>query len=516
MEGFLFNEVERQKRIFNNVPAGIEVYDKTGKLIDINVKGLDIFGVEDSSLVIGINILDNPNLPNKVLSNISTFLTLPEEDKKDFAEETFKDSFSFEYSFDRVFSIKYYKTQYNKETKYISSKIECYFNENGVFEDLIMIFLDETDRYQEQLELKKFKLMFDNISSFGKVGVMELNIDEDSFVANEQWFENFGVSKNVNIDLDEIYKNLSKEDRLWIKSNYKSVPFERIPLNTIIEKQFEVIVEGKSHWVKCVWLSFKNEYGDTVILGSSIDVTELVEATIRAKESDNLKTKFLENITHEIHTPLNAIVGFSQLLVQATNKEEREEYEKIITENNQTLVKLINNILDYSKMEAGISGIDNECFDLNALACDLFSVLKIKHEKRLTCELYTNKESIIISSDQKKLRDILTNLLNNAFKFTINGNVSLNLEDLGQEIRISVKDSGIGIGEEHKNKIFDRFYKTDDYIQGSGLGLSISQKLVKLIGGDLMINSELGKGSEFYFILPKRMEENNNNYEGKD
>lgn len=509
MGDFLFNEVERLKRILNNVPAGIEVYNREGKLIDINVKGLEIFGVEKLSLVLGISVLDNPNLPNKVLSDISTFLTLPEKDKKDFAHENFKDYFSFEYSFGRVFSKKYYKTLYNKETKYISSKIECYFNENGVFEDLIMIFLDETDRYQEQLELKKFKFMFDNISSFGKVGIMEHNVSEDSFVANDQWFDNFGVSNLVKIEIDEIYKNLSKADRLWIKSNYKSVPFERIPLNTIMEKQFEVVVEGKSHWVKCDWLSFKNEYGDTIILGSSIDVTELVEATLRAKESDNLKTKFLENITHEIHTPLNAIVGFSQLLVQATNKDEREEYEKIIMENNQTLVKLINNILDYSKMEAGIAGLDYECFDVCALAYDLFSAMKIKHGKRLTCELNTNKESIIIFSDKKKLSDILTNLLSNAFKFTINGTVSLNLEDLGQDIRISVEDSGIGIGEEHKNKIFDRFYKTDDYIQGSGLGLSISQKLVKLIGGDLLINSELGKGSEFYFIIPKSAEHNN-------
>ena len=512
----LLNEVERLRRVINNVPAGIEVYDSKGDLIDVNIKGLEIFGVKDASLVLGISIFDNPNLPKVVLSNISNFLSLPEEDKRDFAKESFKDSFSFEYSFDRVLTQKYYKNTYQKENKYISSKVECYFNENGIFEDLIMIFFDETDRYQEQLELKKFKLMFDNISSFGKVGIMEHNVNEDSFVANDQWFENFGVSKYVDITLDKIYKNLSKVDRLWIMSNFKSVPFERIPLNTIREKQFEVRVDGKSHWIKCVWLLFKNEYEENVILGSSIDVTELVEATLRAKESDNLKTKFLENITHEIRTPLNAIVGFSQLLVETTNKDEREEYNLIITENNQTLVKLINNIIDYSKMEAGISGVDNECFDVYALACDLFFSLKYKHENRLTCDLNTNKESIIIFSDKKKLSDILINLLSNAFKFTINGTVSLDLEDLGHEIRFSIKDSGIGIRDDHKKMVFDRFYKTDEYIQGSGLGLPISKKLVKLLGGELMINSKLGIGSEFYFILPKNVELNNNEYEGKN
>ncbi|MDD4684256.1 MAG: ATP-binding protein [Bacteroidales bacterium] len=504
MSSFLFNEIERLKRIFNNVPAGIEVYDRKGVLIDINLKGLEIFGVESSSLVLGISILENPNLPNVVLSNISTFLTLPEQDKRDFANENFRDSFSFEYSFDRVFSKKYYKTLYKKESKYISSKIECYFNDNGIFEDLIMIFLDETDRYQEQLELKKFKLMFDNISSFGKVGIMEHNIEEDTFIANEQWFENFGVLKSVKTDLEEVYKYLSMEDRLWIKSNYKSVPFERIPLNTIREKQFEVRVDGKSHWIKCVWLLFKNEYGDNVILGSSIDVTEFVEATNRAKESENLKTKFLENITHEIHTPLNVIVGFSQLLVDTEDLDEKMEYNRIITENNKILVKLINNILDYSKMEAGITKVENEYFDVSALAYDLFEVFKIQNEKCLTCNFLSNQESIIIYSDKNKIRDILNNLLNNAFKFTSEGFVELKMDDLGQEVRIGIVDSGIGIGKEQQRKIFDRFYKLNDFAQGSGLGLSIAHKLVNLMGGNLRINSELGKGSEFYFILPKK------------
>jgi len=504
MNDLLLGELERLKIVLNNVPAGIEVYDNTGTLIDINRKGLDIFGVEDKSFVLGISILDNPNMPNMVLSNISTFLSLPQDDKRDFSNNYFKNSFSFDYSFDRVLSKHYYPTLYRKGSKCISSKVECYFNENGVFENLILIFLDETEHYQEQMELKKFKLMFDNMSSFGKVGIMEQNVNEDNFVANDQWFENFGVSRDVEVNLDEIYKNLSKEDRLWIKTKFKDIPLGRIPLNIIEEKQFEVKNNDKSRWIKCIWQVFENEYGDSIILGSSIDVTEFVEATNRAKESENLKTKFLENITHEIHTPLNAIVGFSQLLVDTEDLDEKMEYNRIITENNKILVKLINNILDYSKMEAGITKVENEYFDVNALAYDLFEVFKIQNEKCLTCNFLSNQESIIIYSDKNKIRDILNNLLNNAFKFTSEGFVELKMDDLGQEVRIGIVDSGIGIGKEQQRKIFDRFYKLNDFAQGSGLGLSIAHKLVNLMGGNLRINSELGKGSEFYFILPKK------------
>lgn len=504
MEKFLCSEVERLKRVLNNVPAGIEVYDNMGKLLEINRKGLDIFGVQESSMVLGINILDNPNLPKPILTDIETLFSLTEKKKRAFVTNHFKDSFAFDYSFDKVNSKNYFPTRYHHKVIYLSSKIECYFDEKGAFSNLILIFLDETEHYQEQMELKKFKLMFDNMSSFGKVGIMEENITDQSFVANDQWFENFGVTKDCPRNLDDIYNNLIEEDRLWLRRNYLMIPYVNKPFNIVEEKQFEVVVEGRSRWIKCVWHVFEDEYGDTIILGSSIDVTEFVEATLHAKESDKLKTKFLENITHEIHTPLNAIVGFSQLLVDTESSEERKEYKKIIAENNDLLVKLVNNILDYSKVEAGILTLDVETFDACALAYDLFEVYQTRHSNSLSCNFKTNSENILIYSDKKKVKDILTNLLSNAFKFTSEGFVDLSVEDMGEYVRFSVKDSGIGIGEEQQKKIFERFFKLNDFSQGSGLGLSIAQKLVKLMGGNLKINSEFGKGSEFYFLLPKK------------
>mgnify|MGYP000910974636 FL=1 len=504
MDNLLQKEIQRLKIMLNNVPAGIEVYDKIGNLLEINQKGLEIFGVEDSQIVLGINILDNPNLPKMVLSNISTLLSLPYKYKKDFANEHFKNSFSIEYSFERVKSKNYFPSKFTNKNIFLSSKIECYFNEDGDFENLIFIFLDESERYQKQLELKKFELMFDNMSTFAKIGIMEENLTDGTFVANEQWFENFGVSKDIDYRIDNIYKNLVKQDKQWLKSNYLRIPYVGKPLKVVQEKQLNVVVDGENKWIKCVWNIFENEFGDTIILGSSIDVTEFVDATIKAKESEQLKTKFLENITHEIHTPLNAIVGFSQLIVDSTDNDEKNEYKKIITENNDTLINLFNNILDFSKMEAGIMSLKIELFDVCALAHDIFEVYRVQNVKKLECNFKFEGKGVYVFSDKRKIKDIITNLLNNAFKFTNEGFVELSVEDTGENVRIGVKDSGIGVGEPRQKQIFDRFYKLNDFSQGTGLGLSIAYKLVKLIGGELKIKSELGKGSEFYFILPKK------------
>ncbi|HBN06287.1 MAG TPA: hypothetical protein DD434_10950, partial [Bacteroidales bacterium] len=122
----------------------------------------------------------------------------------------FKNSFSIEYSFERVKSKNYFPSKFTNKNIFLSSKIECYFNEDGDFENLIFIFLDESERYQKQLELKKFELMFDNMSTFAKIGIMEENLTDGTFVANEQWFENFGVSKDIDYRIDNIYKNLVK------------------------------------------------------------------------------------------------------------------------------------------------------------------------------------------------------------------------------------------------------------------------------------------------------------------
>lgn len=232
-------------------------------------------------------------------------------------------------------------------------------------------------------------------------------------------------------------------------------------------------------------------------------IIELEKAKHRAEESNKLKSTFLANMSHEIRTPLNAIVGFSDLLMTATSQEEKEEYMNIINTNNELLLKLINDILDLSKIEAGSVELKYEMFDLPKYFKELYSTM----ESRVTnsevhlfpVNPYT---SCWIRLDKNLLAQILTNYVINAIKYTSKGFIEMGYEVVDEGIRLYVRDTGIGIEEDKKDKLFRRFEKLDEFAQGTGLGLSICKALAEACGGRVGFESEFGKGSLFWAILP--------------
>ncbi|RLD73557.1 MAG: hypothetical protein DRJ10_17705 [Bacteroidetes bacterium] len=247
---------------------------------------------------------------------------------------------------------------------------------------------------------------------------------------------------------------------------------------------------------------------------------ELVEARTRqlliakekAEESDRLKSAFITNMSHEIRTPLNAIVGFSQLLANTdSSKEKTTEFSNIISENSNSLVHLIDDIIDLSKIEAGKLAINKSACDIKSIFNDIYTVY---HEKIKTG--YTNlsfrlkspllNEKLIVHTDKNRLKQVLVNLLDNALKFTEKGQVEFGYSLQENNIQIFVKDTGIGIEKSKHKVIFDRFMKIDDdkmkLYRGTGLGLSISKAIVTDLGGEIWVKSESGKGSDFYFTLP--------------
>ncbi|MCF8225425.1 MAG: PAS domain S-box protein [Bacteroidales bacterium] len=240
----------------------------------------------------------------------------------------------------------------------------------------------------------------------------------------------------------------------------------------------------------------------------------LKEAKEKAEESDRLKTAFLSNMSHEIRTPMNAIVGFSDLLKDETlDQIDREEFITLINHGADTLMNLIDDIIDISKIEAGQIQIKKSDLELNTLLNEQIAIFmqnadrldKSHLDLRFAWKLPTSETTIF--SDPFRLVQIISNLLNNAIKFTEQGYVELGVEDTGETIRIYVKDTGIGISSDKLELIFDRFmqgHKTETKIYGgTGLGLAISKNLVDLLGGELGVKSEPGKGSEFWFSLPK-------------
>ena len=233
--------------------------------------------------------------------------------------------------------------------------------------------------------------------------------------------------------------------------------------------------------------------------------TELMEARNRAEESDRLKSAFLANITHEVRTPLNAIVGFSDVLPMVQSDEERNELIKLIKQNNAHLLRLFDDMLNISKLEAGNSGhIVKEDVELLPLFREMVDkYLPLCVEKGVEVFVEESSEKETIKTDRDRLKEILNQYMNNAVKFTDSGSISIGCERLASTIRIWVSDTGKGIPEDKCNEhLFERFVKVDDFVAGTGLGLSICRSLANTLGGIVGVESVYGKGSTFWVDIP--------------
>jgi signal transduction histidine kinase len=244
------------------------------------------------------------------------------------------------------------------------------------------------------------------------------------------------------------------------------------------------------------------------IVGTTMRIDErkaieqaLIEARNQAEESDRLKTAFLANMTHEVRTPLNAIVGFSDILPMAQSDEERNELIKLIKQNNAHLLRLFDDMMNMSRLESGNAGsIVKEDFEL----ASLFSELVEKYqapcmEKNLELSIEDSASGDMVHTDRGRLREILNQYLNNALKFTSAGSISLGYEKQLSTVRIWVRDTGKGIPADKCNDhLFERFVKVDDFVAGTGLGLSICRSLAESLDGRVGVDSVFGEGSTFW------------------
>lgn len=231
---------------------------------------------------------------------------------------------------------------------------------------------------------------------------------------------------------------------------------------------------------------------------------ELRYAISKAEEANRLKSAFLANMSHEIRTPLNAIIGFSQILAETEDAAEREQYAKIITENNDLLLQLINDILDLSKIESDMLKFVYSSIDLNNLMSNIESAMKMKAKLNEHVEISFGDRlpECIIITDGKRLQQVITNLMNNAMKFTEKGSIRFGYSSAGEnKLRFYVADTGIGIPEEKREDIFNRFTKLNNFKAGTGLGLAICRTIVQKLGGEIGVEPNDGGGSVFWFTI---------------
>ena len=485
------------KNIFANIPAGVEIYDKEGNLVDLNERDMDILGISDKSEVIGLNFFENPNVDAQILESI---------------RKSSITDFRARYSFECARHTGYYRPLKAGVIE-LYTKVRKLYDNHGNLTGYILINMDNTERIDALKPISDFENLFLLISDYAKVGYAKLNLLNRQGYAIKQWFKNMGEDENTPLsDVVGVYSKMHPDDRSRMLAFFEEAKKGKAKA---FKGEMRILRPGTKNewnWVRTnvVLNLYEPEKGQVELIGVNYDITalketeaKLIEAKEKAEESDRLKSAFLANMSHEIRTPLNAIVGFSSLMVDTEDMEERRQYMDIVEENNDLLLQLISDILDLSKIEAGTFDFTEREVDVNLLCEDIVLAMRMKARPNVEILFDRHLPECRIMSDRNRLHQVISNFVNNALKFTEEGNIRVGYDQLDEaHLRFYIADTGIGIEPEMQNEIFERFVKLNSFVHGTGLGLSICRSIVEQLGGEIGVDSEPEKGSCFWFTLP--------------
>lgn len=475
------------------IPLGLGVYDKDGYLKYANGTTLKMFGVTMKDIY-NINIFDDPNITAEDKALLKQGLNV---------------SFETDYDFDLCEN--FYETPIKGIKKYFVTKVTIMRDPKGNRQGYLLACEDITVKKAQEREIiesyKKIKATQKELSlalNAGKLSSWNYNIKEGLFCKFDVHIEN--IEKR---SLQSIYESIHPDDRNKFMALLEAVAHkQKLPENRIILRVLENNATDYSY-SSFTYSAVEYEAGNVVVITFiQRDITEdiiyqqnLITAKNKAEEADKLKSTFLANMSHEIRTPLNAIVGFSELLTETDDAEEKFEYKQLIETNSEILLKLIGDILDLSKIEVGSIDINRQKLNLCQLCDELYRSFqqRIKNPK-VILKLINPYTKCVANFDKYRFMQIFTNFATNAIKYTPQGEIVMGYECMPGQVRIYVKDSGIGIPEEKKNRIFSRFEKLDTFAQGTGLGLSICKAIADATGGEVGFKSKANIGSEFWYI----------------
>lgn len=372
-------------------------------------------------------------------------------------------------------------------------------------------FRSENRNHITQQRISELESLFSYASEQACIGVAQWNPLLRKGVATTQWFMNMGETTRKIDEVTDTYQYMHPDDRTEL------LDFQKLACRGEADsfvKPIRIFKDSEWHWykyhAKVKDYSPSDKHVEIVSLSVDIDALKQVEANLtvakaKAEESDKLKSAFIANMSHEIRTPLNAIVGFSNLLATDDDlpMEDREEYTNIILNNTEVLLQLINDILDISKIEAGVFEFNHERIELNRFLEKIETAYALRTSKKIEVKFISNPDDdIILHADRNRLQQVISNFLNNALKFTPAGHIHFGYKVKPQEIYFYVEDTGIGIPADKQSMIFHRFVKLDSFKQGNGLGLSICSTIVEKLNGKIGVISEPGQGSTFWFTIP--------------
>lgn len=475
------------------IPLGLGVYDKDGYLKYANDTTLKMFGVTMKDIY-NINIFDDPNIT---------------AEDKTLLKQGWNVSFETDYDFDLCEN--FYETPIKGIRKYFVTKVTIMRDPKGNRQGYLLACEDITVKKAQEREIiesyKKIKATQKELSlalNAGKLSSWNYNIKEGLFCKFDVHIEN--IEKR---SLQSIYESIHPDDRNKFMALLEAVAHkQKLPENRIILRVLENNATDY-RYSSFTYSAVEDEAGNIVVITFiQRDITEdiiyqqnLITAKNKAEEADKLKSTFLANMSHEIRTPLNAIVGFSELLTETDDTEEKFEYKQLIETNSEILLKLIGDILDLSKIEVGSIDINRQKLNLCQLCDELYRSFqqRIKNPK-VILKLINPYTKCVANFDKYRFMQIFTNFATNAIKYTPQGEIVMGYECMPGQVRIYVKDSGIGIPEEKKNRIFSRFEKLDTFAQGTGLGLSICKAIADATGGEVGFKSKANIGSEFWYI----------------
>ena len=391
----------------------------------------------------------------------------------------------------------------------VTGSVSPLLNESGEVNGAVIMLRDVTREWQQQTFLR---ISINALRAYSWC----YDVDNNLMTVGE----GFPKDETLNRDLSTIEKYMSHihpDDRRELSVCLEGIAKDELK-EFVVVFRVDYLCPGEYRWLEnrgiVETVEMSNGRKAKYVYGMGIDINrykvveeEMAIAMRKAEESDRLKSAFVANISHEIRTPLNSIVGFANLMVEeGLPEEERKLSSDMITSNSRALLGLLDDVLDLSRLEAGMDKVFLRVCDLHFLVHSMLDIGRLNMAQGVELVNEGPREKLLVMTDEVKLTKVFMNLIGNAKKFTTQGHIVIGAKITSDGVWVEcwVKDTGIGISPENLEHIFDRFYKVNEFKQGTGLGLSICEAIIELLGGQIWVESTLGKGTTFYFRIPYR------------